>query len=296
MYVIMNNNKEAILIMCHNNLNILKKTISLLDSEFFDFFVHIDKKSNIEINDIKNICKKSQIYVFKEIKIRWADYSQVECEIFLLNKAVKGKYSYYHLISGVDMPLKKPKEIYDFFENSKDKEFITYEDEIIPKIKIDWIKYYYFFGRISKKSKIIKILEFCNILVQKILGINRIKDRNIIYKNGDNWFSITHKLALYVLSQQQLLEKQYKYTKSPDEIFLQTIVYNSYFKNNLYNKNYNNNHDACMRKIDWNRGRPYIYRIEDFNELISSNCMFARKFDEKKDIRIVNKLYNYLKT
>ena len=292
----MNNNKEAILIMCHNNLNILKKTISLLDSEFFDFFVHIDKKSNIEINDIKNICKKSQIYVFKEIKIRWADYSQVECEIFLLNKAVKGKYSYYHLISGVDMPLKKPKEIYDFFENSKDKEFITYEDEIIPKIKIDWIKYYYFFGRISKKSKIIKILEFCNILVQKILGINRIKDRNIIYKNGDNWFSITHKLALYVLSQQQLLEKQYKYTKSPDEIFLQTIVYNSYFKNNLYNKNYNNNHDACMRKIDWNRGRPYIYRIEDFNELISSNCMFARKFDEKKDIRIVNKLYNYLKT
>lgn len=296
MYVIMNNNKEAILIMCHNNLNILKKTISLLDSEFFDFFVHIDKKSNIEINDIKNICKKSQIYVFKEIKIRWADYSQVECEIFLLNKAVKGKYSYYHLISGVDMPLKKPKEIYDFFENSKDKEFITYEDEIIPKIKIDWIKYYYFFGRISKKSKIIKILEFCNILVQKILGINRIRDRNIIYKNGDNWFSITHKLALYVLSQQQLLEKQYKYTKSPDEIFLQTIVYNSYFKNNLYNKNYNNNHDACMRKIDWNRGRPYIYRIEDFNELISSNCMFARKFDEKKDIRIVNKLYNYLKT
>lgn len=288
------NNKEAILIMCHNNLNILKKTISLLDSEFFDFYVHIDKKSNIEINDIKNICKRSQIYVFKEIKIRWADYSQVQCEIFLLNKAVKGKYSYYHLISGVDMPLKKPKEIYDFFENSKNKEFITFEADIIPKIKIDWIRYYYFFGRISKNSKIVKILEFCSILIQKILGINRIKDRNIIYMNGDNWFSITHKLVLYVLSQQQLLERQYRYTKSPDEIFLQTIVYNSNFKNNLYNKNYNNNHDSCMRKIDWNRGRPYTYRIEDFDELISSNCMFARKFDEKKDIKIVNKLYNYL--
>ena len=289
------NNKEAIMIMCHNNLNILKKTISLLDSEFFDFYVHVDKKSNIEINDIKNICKKSQIYVFKEIKVRWADYSQVECEIFLLNKATKGKYSYYHLISGTDMPLKKPDEIYKFFENSKNKEFITFESEIIPKIKIDWIKYYYFFGRLSKNSKTIKILEFCNILIQKILGINRIKDRNIIYLNGDNWFSITHKLALYVLSQEKLIEKQYKYTKSPDEIFLQTIVYNSYFKNNLYNKDYNNNHDSCMRKIDWDRGRPYTYRIEDFDELVSSNCMFARKFEEKKDIKIVNKLYNYLK-
>lgn len=294
MYKFMNN-KEAIMIMCHNNLNILKKTISLLDSEFFDFYVHVDKKSNIEINDIKNICKKSQIYVFKEIKVRWADYSQVECEIFLLNKATKGKYSYYHLISGTDMPLKKPDEIYKFFENSKNKEFITFESEIIPKIKIDWIKYYYFFGRLSKNSKTIKILEFCNILIQKILGINRIKDRNIIYLNGDNWFSITHKLALYVLSQEKLIEKQYKYTKSPDEIFLQTIVYNSYFKNNLYNKDYNNNHDSCMRKIDWDRGRPYTYRIEDFDELVSSNCMFARKFEEKKDIKIVNKLYNYLK-
>lgn len=290
----MNNKKEAILIMAHNNLNILKKTILLLDSEFFDIYIHIDKKSNININELRRICKKSKIYVFKEFNIRWADYSQVECEIFLLNEAVKGKYSYYHLISGADMPLKKPKDIYDFFENSGNKEFIAFESKIIPKIKLDWIKYYYFFGRISKNSKIIKILEFLSVLLQKIMRINRIKNTSTIYLNGDNWFSITHNLALYVLTQQNKLESQYKYTKSPDEIFLQTIVYNSKYKENLYNKEYDNSHEACMRKIDWSRGRPYIYKIDDFNELVSSNCMFARKFDENVDMEIVNKLYNYL--
>ena len=60
----MNNKKEAILIMAHNNLNILKKTILLLDSEFFDIYIHIDKKSNININELRRICKKSKIYVY----------------------------------------------------------------------------------------------------------------------------------------------------------------------------------------------------------------------------------------
>ncbi len=49
-----------------------------------------------------------------------------------------------------------------------------------------------------------------------------------------------------------------------------------------------------MRKIDWERGRPYIFRKSDFDELISTNCMFARKFDEKIDNEIIEVLYKYI--
>ncbi len=286
--------REAVLIMAHNNINILKKTMKLLDSEYFDLYIHIDKKSNIELQELYNICYKSKVYLFKKLKIRWADYSQVECEMFLLEQAVKNEYTYYHLISGVDMPIKSAKEIFHFFENSGKKEFITFQSKAIAKNKLEWIKYYYFFEGISKNNKLIKAVEYISVGIQKLIGINRIKKRKIKYMNGDNWFSITHELAQYIISKKSTLNEQYKYTKSSDEIFLQTIIYNSKFKKNLYKNNYDDNHEDCMRKIDWSRGRPYIFKSSDFRELIESDCMFARKFDEKIDKKIIDAIYEFV--
>ena len=44
----------------------------------------------------------------------------------LLKAAIKGNYDYYHLISGMDLPIKTQKEIHEFFENNKGKEFIHF--------------------------------------------------------------------------------------------------------------------------------------------------------------------------
>ena len=45
-----------------------------------------------------------------------------------------------------------------------------------------------------------------------------------------------------------------------------------------------------MRLIDWERGAPYVWTIEDYEELSSSEMMFARKFDMDADERIIYKL------
>lgn len=65
---------------------------------------------------------------------------------------------------------------------------------------------------------------------------------------------------------------------------------NSPFKDNLYMPNCNNNHNACVRLIDWQRGNPYIWRSEDFEQIKYSSCMFARKFDTNVDSEIVDKI------
>lgn len=49
-----------------------------------------------------------------------------------------------------------------------------------------------------------------------------------------------------------------------------------------------------MRLIDWGRGRPYIFRSEDYEELINSPYLFARKFDENIDGQIIQRLYDYI--
>ena len=49
-----------------------------------------------------------------------------------------------------------------------------------------------------------------------------------------------------------------------------------------------------MRKIDWERGNPYVWHEKDYDELINSEYLFARKFDENVDKNIIDKIYGKL--
>lgn len=290
------NNKQAILIMAHNNLWTLKKIIKTLDSKYFDIFVHIDIKSSIEKKDLYNIVNVSKLYIYKEIDVKWGDYSQVECELLLLRESNLYSYSRYHLISGADMPLKSPKYIFEYFEKYKNKEFIHFESKKISKEKEYWINYYYYFRKISRKNKFYKLLDEVSIRIQKLIGIKRTRNKNIKFMTGANWFSITNDFAIYVLNNVEFINDCFKNTRSPDEMFLQTLLYNSNFKNNLYFDKFNNDYtNSISRYIDWKRGNPYIFRLEDYDELLNSNCIFARKFDEKVNKEIIEKIYNNIK-
>ena len=127
--------------------------------------------------------------------------------------------------------------------------------------------------------------------------MNRIKNQNINFQKGANWFSITDNFVKYVLSKEEWIQNIFKYTSCCDEIFLQTLIINSKFQENLYDKKFDDNHITSVKRyIDWNRGGPYVFRKEDFNDLINSEALFARKFDLNVDREIVDmifeKLYN----
>lgn len=122
---------------------------------------------------------------------------------------------------------------------------------------------------------------------QRCLGVDRVKNRE--YYKGANWFDITHDFAEYVLSKKKELKKQYKFTSCADEVFLQSLIMNSPFESRINQK--------LSREIDWSRGNgysPYTYDAEDYNTLMSSEKLFARKFSDDKP-EIVNMIYNTLK-
>jgi hypothetical protein len=73
-----------------------------------------------------------------------------------------------------------------------------------------------------------------------------------------------------------------------DEVFVQTVAANSEYAGRLFMPQCNDDHFACARLIDWERGNPYIWRTEDFDLIKSSPCMFARKFDLSVDSNIVD--------
>ncbi len=74
-----------------------------------------------------------------------------------------------------------------------------------------------------------------------------------------------------------------------DEIFLQTILWNSPFKENIYR--FNDEYRSNLREVDWKRGNPYVWgsSSEDFELLKNSDKLFARKFSNQFP-DIINKI------
>ena len=73
--------------------------------------------------------------------------------------------------------------------------------------------------------------------------------------------------------------KIYRNTFCSDEIFIQTLCWNSSFKNKIFN--YDNESEGCMRMIGWRDGVLYDWENKDYDVLIQSKYLFARKFNSE---------------
>lgn len=154
---------------------------------------------------------------------------------------------------------------------------------------MDRLNYYYIFQNYIKRGTdgLLSRLQRKAIRIQKLFRINRTKEAKIQFQKGAQWFSITHSTACYVLSEYNHYKKHFKYTLCGDEEFLQTILINSPHIDRIIDEN--------LRCIDWHRGNPYIFKLDDYNMLMDSDKLFARKFDIRIDRDIIQKIYDSLK-
>ena len=116
--------KSAYLIIAHNEFEILQILVSRLDDPEVDIFIHFDGKVE-ELPRIK--AEKSRLTILeKRVDVRWGSVSQIKCELTLFEEASKsGPYDYYHLISGVHLPLKPISDIKSFFKAADGKSVLT---------------------------------------------------------------------------------------------------------------------------------------------------------------------------
>lgn len=284
--------KHAYLIQAHNNRSQLIRLIHSLDYELNDIYLHIDAKSPLvhSLHEFK--CNRSNIYFVKSVNVHWGGFSQIQAEMNLIEDAYKnGPYSRYHLISGNDIPLKNQNEMHDFFDKNIDVEYIHFDkkqdtDDFEKRMG----QYHMLIDHIDRKYPILYGLDIMISRLQKILGINRLKNFELEIRKGANWFSITQNCVELIIKNRDWIYKNFRYTKCCDEVFLQTLVYNSsLFRNVYFTQNeikYGN-----LRLTDWKRGKPYIFKNEDYDMIINSGYLFARKFDEKVDSTIIDRLH-----
>lgn len=291
--------KIGYLILAHKNPTQLCRLVDRINIEGSVIYIHIDKKVDISdfINTIKD--KEKVHFVNNRISANWGAFSLVEATLNGL-KEMLSKYNdieYISLLSGQDYPIKKSNYIVNFFKERKGKEFIHFDPfptrELING-GMDRIEYYYDYdNEVMKKNQY--------EIEMKLMGIKRDFIENMRPYHGSQWWSLTRECVEYVLDhidKNKEITNFYRYTRFPDEQIFQTIIMNSKFSSKVVNNNlrYIDWSTVDRAKLDWLRNPPHpkVLLISDYNSLLRSRCLYARKFDENVDSEIIDKIDSFL--
>lgn len=287
----MSNGRHAICILGHNNFSVIRTLLMQLDAPEFDFYIHINAKIKVfPKQEWIDTVRQAGLYFVERKKIVYAEYSMMEGIKSLLSTASQKYHDYYHIILGADLLIKTKEEFLNFFEINKGKEFVGFSESYV----IERVRYRNYFRDWRQKSRIksliyVKLRRFL-IFLQKSMRIENRPNFEEVKKGGDT-YSITHSAVIYLLQMEPKFKRFFYYSFAPTEFFAQTLLWNSDFRDSLYLPGENESLQS-LREIDWKRGRPYVYRKEDFRMLMNSKGMFARKFDENVDMEIVKLIYS----
>ena len=294
-------NKHAYLIIAHNKFEQLAFLVSLLDYKYHDIYILIDKKSNFssEIqNQITKVAKESNIYFSQEYAIHWGGYSQIEAEMFVFSWAFNTRdYKYFHLLSGVDLPLANNDEIYSFFENNPDKIFLSLvSKEIGLRNKInERIKYIHLFSDVSARSvnnrvfrKGLSVYRKIEGFIQKLLRIDFVKKYHLNVDYASNWLSLDKETVALLVDNRNLIRTLFKCSVFGDEIFIPTMINKLGLQHKIYSshrlEDKPEDFQGNLRYINWWDGSPHTWSDTEFDKkqlLFAKNSghFFSRKFD-----------------
>ncbi|WP_300502383.1 beta-1,6-N-acetylglucosaminyltransferase [uncultured Duncaniella sp.] len=264
--------------MAHNEPEVLKILVGLIDDTRNDIYIMVDKKVDISIFRDVSAQHSKLVWCKNRTNVYWGHVSQIRNELNLFKEAHQGgDYSYYHLLSGVDLPIKSQNFIHEFFSRYNGSEFISIShSNNVPAIIEQKLKYYKVLSRYYRRpSRVItgvarRIRNFSE-RIQNLIGYQRSYPWAEV-QYGSNWVSVTQKFIDYLIFNERLILKTFKGTYCPDEVYKQTLAFYSDFVDRLSEL-------GNMRAIDWERGKPYVWKVSDLNELMSSRAIFARKFD-----------------
>lgn len=293
--------KHAYLIVSNANFKVLALCIKMIDDVRNDIFILFDQKAKIS-NELKNSLKALCVYSKMEIceqTVNWGGYSQVSAVLKLIENAnKKGDYQYIHFFQGSDLPIKKQDDIHCFFDRHDGKQFVMVEKKR-QAMAVNKTAYRHYFcdNRYFRTCKWMKLLNFGLVYLQKLFHI-KMKLNMDVYQ-GSALFSITGECARYIESMKDKIYRCFRWTLAPDEVFIQSILMDSPYQMAI--AGIDRDISANSRLIDRTRpdgkNSPHIWRLFEFDYIINQpeEICFARKFDERVDFEIAEKIYKTIK-
>ncbi|MCL1868326.1 MAG: beta-1,6-N-acetylglucosaminyltransferase [Paludibacter sp.] len=298
--------QKTYIVLAHKTPEQLKRLIDKINDENSFFFIHIDKKSDIE-PFTKIIHGENIKFIEDRVNCLWGDFSQIIATINLIRAAVEsGRSGMVIQLTGQDYPIKSAAEIDNFLENHADKNFI----DSIPVEKIwtawqDKTESYKFnissgrgvqrtFRKVSKAS--LKSFFRREISLGQLLLLLKKRKLSLGLRQygGSAWWAFNaptmKKMYDYITANYKVLCAYYKYTICPDEIFFQTIAHH------LSEADSSVKLLPSITYVNWqsvgNAPSPVTFTVSHLEELKQQpeNLLFARKFDMEMDSQILDEI------
>ncbi len=286
--------KYGILMMAHNNTEVVKTCFRMLDDERFQLYLTLDRLALknaggvYEIDDFIPKLKCTNVSVLRPAKIYWGGYSSVKANLCMMKKAVEDGCDRLIFLQGADLPLKTPDEIDTFYQAHRNDNYFPVFPNDAPDNFVLYLvraKHYFVENRYYRRSKLLKAISH-TIARLSFLFV----DKTEIMCRGSALYSITGEFASYVLQNEKEIEKQYRYSLAPDENYLHNLIDKSHFKDTWIRE-----WEEDCRLIDRTRmegNSPHCFTMQDEEMLRNAienddRKLFCRKFQETRDLEIV---------
>ncbi|MFT5859680.1 MAG: hypothetical protein ACI865_001784 [Flavobacteriaceae bacterium] len=280
--------KHALLITAYKDFKQLAQLVNEFD-ENFNIYIHIDKKSKVNQKTIQCILKNANVaYIETKYTVNWGGINHLKSYLLLSEEALKNDQNeYFHLITGQDYPLKNNEYFNELLFNSTDEKISYLDYSKMPALKL-WttdggmgrLEYYNFYDLFNAKSSLgKKSLYYIKKLQLKLKFKRAINIKQQLY-GGSTYWTLPRNTLQFVINfteQNPVFFRRFKYTFCAEEIYFQTVIMNSEHAKNVINDN--------LRFIDWENakdGGPAFLDESDYERIVSSNKLFARKIDSNK--------------
>jgi hypothetical protein len=286
--------QTAFLILAHHQPKHLARLIRMLDGPTCTFLVHIDAKVDETVFQESVGEKSNVIFIETRHGVNWGGFSIVEATLALLTAALGlAPFGRFCLLSGSDFPIQCNSQILAEFDSSR--EFMRVDRKLNSSQE-------------NSHSRCVAFhwfMDSWDAYVRDLSGkLKRQPYEHVGLYQGSQWWALTRDCIEYIVhfvSSNPEYSSFCKSTLCPDEIFFHSIVKQSPFAPRITHdfetassqEEYALSNEHGCHYIDWNaRGDalPKVLDLEDLDKLLSSKCLFARKFDEQRSGALVARL------
>ena len=268
----------AYLIRAHHKPAQLARLVDRLRSENASFYVHVSARTpDATYSAMQQML--GDVHWVPRVPAFYSGFSLVSSMLAGLAE-MQPVPAHTVLLSGQDYPLKPAAEIEQFLAGRAGESLLEHfpipardrwprEDGGLDRIR------YVHFERVHHRTRILHIP-----------FLRRSFPAGLQPYGGSAWCALSDDAVRTILAFPDANPEAFRFfrhVRTPDEIFLQTVLLNSPLRDRVANEG--------IHHVEWPGGsHPKTFGLEDFPRLAASGKLFARKFDMNQDAEILDRI------
>jgi hypothetical protein len=256
----------------------LERLLRRLEGPGVSYAVHVDRKTSRSAwDEMVSRCQGLDVTWLPRHRSQWGGFGHVRATLKGIDHFVESglPFDYAVLLTGQDYPLRSPTAIARFLGAANGRSYMRH-------VALPWLPW-------GARGGLDRIEDWHVITYRRLhlaLPLRRRLPGGLQPYGGSAYWCLSSRLVHFVhgfLSENPDYVRFFQHVFVPDELFFQTIIMNSELRDTVENDD--------LRYLDWSREpAPAVFTQDDLPALISTPQLFARKFDETVDSKVLDAL------